>query len=81
MEAVFLKLLNMSIAASWLVLAILILRMLLRKVPKTIRCASVPVSESTSYTCHTETLYHKTEGLTLYKTSCGSVTILIPPLF
>lgn len=39
MEAVFLKLLNMSIAASWLVLAVLILRVLLQKAPKTIRCA------------------------------------------
>lgn len=38
MEAVFLKLLNMSIAASWLVLAVLILRMLLQKAPKAIRC-------------------------------------------
>lgn len=39
METLFLKLLNMSIAASWLVLAILFLRVFLRKAPKTIRCA------------------------------------------
>ncbi len=38
MPAVFLKLLNMSIAASWLVLAVLILRMLFRKAPKMISC-------------------------------------------
>jgi len=38
MEAVFLKLFNMSITASWLVLAILILRLILRKAPKFIRC-------------------------------------------
>ena len=38
MTAVFLKLLNMSIAASWLVLAVLVLRMLFRKAPKMISC-------------------------------------------
>ena len=38
MEAVFIKLLNMSIAASWLVIAILILRLVLRRVPKAIIC-------------------------------------------
>lgn len=36
MEAVFLKILNMSIAASWLVLAVLVLRLLLKKAPKSI---------------------------------------------
>lgn len=39
MEAVFLKLVNMSITASWLVLAVLVLRFLLRKAPKYIHCA------------------------------------------
>lgn len=34
MEAVFLKILNMSIAASWLVLAVLIVRLLMKKAPK-----------------------------------------------
>lgn len=38
MTAVFLKLLNMSIAASWLILAVLVLRILLRKAPKAMRC-------------------------------------------
>ncbi len=38
MEAVFLKLLNMSIAAGWLVLAVAALRFLLKKAPKAIRC-------------------------------------------
>lgn len=37
MEAVFLKLLNMSINASWLVLAIVLLRFILKKAPKNIR--------------------------------------------
>lgn len=36
MEAVFLKILNMSIAASWLVFAVLVLRLLLKKAPKAI---------------------------------------------
>lgn len=38
METVFLKLFNMSITASWLVLAVLILRVLLKKAPKSLRC-------------------------------------------
>lgn len=38
MESVFLKLLNMSITASWLVLAVLLLRLLLKKAPKYINC-------------------------------------------
>lgn len=38
MEAVFLKLLNMSIAAGWLVLAVIALRVILKKAPKTFRC-------------------------------------------
>lgn len=38
MESVFLKLLNMSIAAGWLILAVVILRLLLKKAPKSIRC-------------------------------------------
>lgn len=37
MEALFLKLLNMSITASWLVLAVAVLRLLLRKAPKALR--------------------------------------------
>ncbi|HPE16194.1 MAG TPA: M56 family metallopeptidase [Oscillospiraceae bacterium] len=37
MESVFLKLLNMSITASWLILAVLALRFLLRSAPKSIR--------------------------------------------
>jgi len=37
-ESVFLKLLNMSIAAGWFVLAVVALRFLLKKAPKTIRC-------------------------------------------
>lgn len=36
MEAIFLKILNMSITASWLVLAIVILRLILKKAPKAI---------------------------------------------
>ncbi len=36
MEAIFLKLLNMSITASWLVLAVIVLRLLLKKAPKAI---------------------------------------------
>lgn len=38
MAAAFLKLLNMSIAAGWLVLAIVLLRIILKKAPKWIRC-------------------------------------------
>lgn len=38
MDTVFLKLLNMSITASWLIFAVLILRFLLRKAPKWISC-------------------------------------------
>ena len=34
MEAVFLKILNMSITASWIVLAVIVVRLLLRKAPK-----------------------------------------------
>lgn len=34
MEAVFLKIINMSITASWIVLAVIILRLLLKKAPK-----------------------------------------------
>ncbi len=36
MEAVFLKLINMSISASWLVLAVLLLRLFLKKAPKAV---------------------------------------------
>jgi beta-lactamase regulating signal transducer with metallopeptidase domain len=38
MTSVFLKLLNMSIAASWLVLAVIALRFLLKKAPSWISC-------------------------------------------
>lgn len=38
MERFFLKLVNMSITAGWLILAILVLRLLLRKAPKWISC-------------------------------------------
>ncbi len=38
MDAVFLELLNRSLAASWLVLAVLLLRPLTRKAPKNLRC-------------------------------------------
>lgn len=38
MEAVFLKLFNMSVTASWLVLAVLVLRVFLKKAPKSVRC-------------------------------------------
>ena len=34
MQAVFIKLLNMSITASWLVLAVVVLRLLLKRAPK-----------------------------------------------
>lgn len=38
MESVFLKLLNMSITAGWLILAVIVLRLLLRRAPKWITC-------------------------------------------
>ena len=38
MGAVFTKLLNMSISAGWLILAVLLLRLLCRRAPKWIRC-------------------------------------------
>jgi len=38
MTAIFLKLLNMSIAAGWLVLAVILLRLLLRRAPKALNC-------------------------------------------
>lgn len=39
MSTVFLKLLNMSIAAGWLVVAVIVLRLCLKKAPKAIHCA------------------------------------------
>lgn len=39
MTTVFLKLVNMSITASWLVLAVLLLRLLLKRAPKALHCA------------------------------------------
>ena len=38
MSAIFLKLVNMSISASWLVLAVIVLRFFLKKTPKWITC-------------------------------------------
>ncbi len=38
MDAVFLKIVNMSLTASWLVLAVVLLRLLLKKAPKALRC-------------------------------------------
>lgn len=38
MAAVFLKLLNMSISATWLVLAVVLARLLLKKAPKWVHC-------------------------------------------
>lgn len=38
MEAVFLKVLNMGIAAGWLILAVIVLRTLLKRAPKAFRC-------------------------------------------
>ena len=38
MEAVFLKVLNMSINASWLIAAVMVLRVLLKRAPKALRC-------------------------------------------
>ena len=38
MNTLFLQLLNMSIAATWAVLAVLLLRLALRKAPKRIHC-------------------------------------------
>lgn len=38
MSAVFLKILNMSITASWLILAVILVRLLLKKAPKWIPC-------------------------------------------
>ena len=39
MSGVFLTLLNMSITASWLILAVIVIRLLLKKAPKWIACA------------------------------------------
>ena len=38
MTALFLKLLNMSISAGWLILVVLLLRVLLKKAPKNVHC-------------------------------------------
>ncbi len=38
MDVVFLKLLNMSITASWLIVAVVVLRLLLKKAPKWLSC-------------------------------------------
>lgn len=39
MGEIFLKLLNLSITASWLILAVLVLRLVLKKAPKWVNCA------------------------------------------
>ena len=39
MPAFLFKLINMSVTASWLVLAVIVLRLILKKAPKSIRCA------------------------------------------
>ena len=39
MDALFLKLLNMGIAAGWVILAVLLLRILLKRAPKALGCA------------------------------------------
>ena len=39
LPALFLKLLNMSISASWLVLAVVLLRLVMKKAPKWMTCA------------------------------------------
>ena len=38
MDALFIKILNMSITASWLIIAVMIARLLIRKAPKWISC-------------------------------------------
>ena len=38
MGEIFLKLLNLSITASWLILAVLCIRLIFRKIPKWITC-------------------------------------------
>ena len=38
MSTVFIKLLNMSITASWMILAVILARLLLKKAPKWITC-------------------------------------------
>ena len=38
MSAVFLKILNMSITASWMILAVVLLRLFLKKAPKWVNC-------------------------------------------
>ena len=38
MESIFLKLLNMSIAAGWLILAVFVLRLVLRRAPRWAIC-------------------------------------------
>ena len=39
MEAIFLRIVNMSLTAGWLVLAVLLLRLALKNAPKALRCA------------------------------------------
>lgn len=39
MDSVFIKVLNISLAASWLILALIVLRLVFRKMPKRVTCA------------------------------------------
>lgn len=39
MDAIFIKILNLSVMASWIVLAVLLLRLLLRRAPRWVSCA------------------------------------------
>ncbi len=39
MEMIFLKLLNISIIASWLVLAVMLIRLIFKKAPRGMLCA------------------------------------------
>ena len=61
MEAIFLKILNMSITASWLVLAIVILRLILKKAPKAIAYLTEDKG-GTAYTVD----YAQKHGLVVY---------------
>ena len=38
MSTIFLKILNMSLSAGWLILAVIVLRLLLKKAPKWVSC-------------------------------------------
>ena len=38
MSGIFIKILNMSISASWLILAVIVIRLIFRKAPKWLMC-------------------------------------------